>query len=68
MSMAIKTFEVVEGSLPGGYYEITVLSGGKVVERFERDTMVAAQRACRAAGYQPVAWAEGDRIVLQSES
>ena len=64
---AIKRFEVEEGSISGGRYQITVRRGGAVVDQFTRNTMESARRAFSSAGYQLVAWTEGKRIVLQDE-
>ena len=66
-SVAIKTFEVEETSLPGGRYQIIVRRGGVVVDQFTRSTMESARRAFGSAGYQLVAWTKGKRIVLQDE-
>ncbi|MDO8492482.1 MAG: hypothetical protein Q7S34_02480 [bacterium] len=67
MAKVIKTFDVEEGSVRGGWYKIIVRSNGKVVDSFKRETMKESRRAFHAAGYQFIAWAEGSRIVCQKE-
>ena len=68
MTSAIKTFEVEEGTIPGGRYRITVKFGRKIVDTFTKNRMDECNSAFRAAGYQRVAWAEGARIVCQTEN
>ncbi len=57
-SVAIKQFEVEEGGVRTERgilgYKITVKFRGVVVEEFERNTMMEAQAAFKAAGYQEV--------------
>lgn len=65
MPDAIKEFEVEEGSTRNSWYRIVVKFRGKKVDEFLRPTMSEARRDYHSAGYKPVAWAEGSRIVLR---
>ncbi len=67
MAMAVKTFDIEEGTVEGGIYKITVRSNRRVVKTIMENTMEEARRKLRAEGYQLVSWAEGNRIVVQSE-
>lgn len=67
MGTAVKTYEFEEGSVEGGGHRITVRRNGRKVVEYARPTMEEAQRAFASDGFQPVAWAEGRRIVLQGE-
>ena len=64
MGIAIKKFEVEESVTREGWYKITVSLSGKVVDTFLKRTMGQALEAYYAAGYKPVAWAEGNKIIL----
>lgn len=62
---AIKQFDVEEGSIEGMHYRITVRYHGRVVKQITRPTMREARQEFEQEGFKPVAWAEGQRIVLR---
>ena len=67
VGQAIRVYDVVEHSTENMWYEITVRYHGKIVASFVKPTMREARLAYEQAGYQPIAWREGSRIVLQGE-
>ncbi|MBZ5532589.1 MAG: hypothetical protein LAO20_14245 [Acidobacteriia bacterium] len=50
--IAIREFEVEQGSTPNMSYRVAFLKGGVVVAEFIRPTMQEAVDACHVAGYQ----------------
>jgi hypothetical protein len=64
---AVKVFDIVEESLAGGYYKITVSLRGHKVKEYVEPTMRGARRAFQRDGFKLVAWAEKNRIVLQGD-
>jgi hypothetical protein len=64
---AVKFYDIEEGGTAGGNYQIVVRFQGRKVLDIIRPTMLEAQQYLETHGYKRVAWAEGQRIVLQGE-
>jgi len=65
---AVKRFDIEESVSRRGHTVILVKSRGRLVRRISRPTVYLALVALERAGFEPVAWVEGRKIILQDSA